>query len=74
MGDNMYTVEKLEEKLITLEDRTNNTLFDVDKNILPSNIKEGDILDLVDEKYIINNSLTKETKKDMRNRFNSLMN
>lgn len=74
MGDIMYTVEKIEKDIVTLEDRNKKDFFDVDKNILPLNIKEGDLLDLVDGEYIINETLTKETKKNIRNRFNSLMN
>lgn len=74
MGDKMYTVEKIEETQVTLEDRTNSNFFVVDKCVLPSNIKEKDILDFVDNKYIINKQLTDKTKKDIKNRFNSLMN
>lgn len=74
MGDIMYTVEKIEKDIVTLEDRKKNMFFEVYKKLLPSNIKEGDLLDLVDGEYIINESLTKETKKNIRNRFNSLMN
>lgn len=74
MGDKMYTVEKIENNIVTLEDRNKNIFFDIDKNILPENIKEGDILDLVDNKYIINEKTTKEIKENIRNKFNSLMN
>jgi len=34
MGDIMYTVEKIEDNLVTLEDRNNNTLFDIDIALL----------------------------------------
>lgn len=74
MGDIMYTVEKIEGDLVTLEDRNNKTIFDIEKSILPSNIKERDILEFVDKKYVINNALTKETKKNIRNKFDSLTN
>ena len=74
MGDKMYTVEKIENNIVTLEDRINNSLFDVEKNKLPSNIKEGDILDLINDKYIINEIITKEVKNKIRNKFNSLTN
>lgn len=74
MGDKMYTVEKIDENYVTLEKRTNKTLFDIEKNILPHNIKEGDILELINNKYIINKKITKETKKKIRSKFNSLMN
>ena len=74
MGDKMFTVEKIEDNIVTLEDRNKNTFFNIDKSMLPNNIKEGDILDLKDNKYIINEDLTKKIKEDIRNKFNSLMN
>lgn len=74
MGDIMFTVEKIEDNIVTLEDRNKNTFFNIDKSMLPNNIKEGDILDLKDNKYIINEDLTKKIKEDIRNKFNSLMN
>ena len=74
MGDIMYTVEKIEDSIVILEDRSKNTFFNIDKSMLPNNIKEGDILDLKDNKYIINEDLTKKIKEDIRNKFNSLMN
>ena len=74
MGDIMFTVEKIEDNIVTLEDRNKNTFFNIEKKLLPNNIKEGDILDLKDNKYIINEDLTKKIKEDIRNKFNSLMN
>lgn len=74
MGDKMYTVEKIEGNIVTLEDRNNNVFLEINKDILPNNINEGDILDLVDDKYIINEESTKKIKEDIRNKFNSLMN
>ena len=50
MGDNMYTVEKIEDNIVRLEDRTKQTFFDIEKDKLPNDIKEGDILDLIDNK------------------------
>ncbi len=74
MGDIMFTIEKIEDNIVILEDRNKNTFFNIDKSMLPNNIKEGDILDLKDNKYIINKDLTKKIKEDIRNKFNSLMN
>ena len=70
----MFTVEKIEGYIVTLEDRNKNTFFNIEKKLLPNNIKEGDILDLKDNKYIINENYTKKVKEDIRNKFNSLMN
>ena len=74
MGDIMFTIEKIEDNIVILEDRNKNTFFNIDKSMLPNNIKEGDILDLKDNKYIINKDLTKKIKENIRNKFNSLMN
>lgn len=74
MGDIMFTVEKIEDNMVVLEDRNKNTFFNIEKNNLPNNIKEGDILDLEEGKYIINEYSTKKIKEDIRNKFNSLMN
>lgn len=74
MGDIMFTVEKIEDNIVTLEDRNKNTFFNIEKKLLPNNIKEGDILDLKDNKYIINENYTKKVKEDIRNKFNLLMN
>ena len=74
MGDIMFTVEKIEDNIVTLEDRNKNTFFNIEKKLLPNNIKEGDILDLKDNKYIINENYTKKVKEDIRNKFNSIMN
>lgn len=70
----MFTVEKIEDNLVTLEDRINNIFFDIEKNALPTNIKERDILDLIDGKFILNKKLTKNKKDKIRNKFNSLLN
>ncbi len=74
MGDIMFTVEKIDDNIVVLEDRNKNTFFNIEKNNLPNNIKEGDILDLEEGKYIINEYSTKKIKEDIRNKFNSLMN
>lgn len=73
MGDIMYTVETIEDKIVKLEDRNNNEYIIVEKNKLPINVKEGDILDLIEDKYLINEKLTKITKDNIRNKFNSLI-
>ena len=74
MGDIMYTVESINEILVKLEDRKYNTTFSVEKDTLPSDIKEGDILDIKDNKFVINKELTNETKERIKNKFESLMN
>lgn len=69
----MYTVESIINDIIKLEDRNTKKIIEIKKSLLPNNIKEQDILDLVNDKYIINEEETKRIKKNIRNRFNNLI-
>lgn len=69
----MYTVESIINDIVKLEDRNTKKIIEINKSLLPNNIKEQDILDLVNDEYIINEEETKRIKKDIRNRFNNLI-
>lgn len=69
----MYTVESIINDIVKLEDRNTKKIIEIKKSLLPNNIKEQDILDLVNDKYIINEEETKRIKKNIRNRFNNLI-
>ncbi len=69
----MYTVESIINDIVKLEDRNTKKIIEINKSLLPNNIKEQDILDLVNDKYIINEEETKRIKKDIRHRFNNLI-
>lgn len=69
----MYTVESIINDIVKLEDRNTKKIIEIKKSLLPNNIKEQDILDLVNDKYIINEEKTKRIKKNIRNRFNNLI-
>ena len=69
----MYTVESIINDIVKLEDRNTKKIIEINKSLLPNIIKEQDILDLVNDKYIINEEKTKRIKKNIRNRFNNLI-
>lgn len=69
----MYTVESIINDIVKLEDRNTKKIIEIKKSLLPNNIKEQDILDLINDKYIINEEETKRIKKNIRNRFNNLI-
>lgn len=69
----MYTVESIINNIVKLENRNTKKIIEINKSLLPNNIKEQDILDLVNDKYIINEEETKRIKKNIRNRFNNLI-
>ncbi len=69
----MYTVEIIIDNIVRLEDRKTNKIIEINKNILPNNVKEQDIIDLIDNEYIINKKETKRIKENIKNRFNKLI-
>ena len=44
MGDIMYTVDRIEDDIVILENRNNNTMIEVDIQEFDFDINEGDIL------------------------------
>lgn len=69
----MYTVENIINNIVRLEERKTNKIIEINIELLPKSIKEQDIIDLIDNKYIINKKETKRIKKDITNRFNKLI-
>ena len=72
MGDIMYTIDRIEDDIVILENRNNNTMIEVDIQEFDFDINEGDILDYIDNKYIKNIEKTENKKKDIRSRFDRL--
>ena len=72
MGDIMYTVDRIEDDIVILENRNNNTMIEVDIQEFDFDINEGDILNYIDNKYIKNIEKTENKKKDIRSRFDRL--
>ena len=68
----MYTVDRIEKEYIVLENRETLEMINVEKKMLPSNIKEQDIVNFINNKYIIDKELTNSTKKNIKDRFNKL--
>lgn len=68
----MYTVDRIEKEYIVLENRETLEMINVEKEILPNNIKEQDIVNFINNKYIIDKELTNSTKKNIKDRFNKL--
>ena len=70
----MYVIDRIEKHIAILENRENNKIIEVNLNDLPRNVMEGDIIDIIDNRYCINKNSTKEIKSRIRNRFNKLKN
>ena len=69
-----YSVDRFEGEYAVLENRKTNEIKHVKKDMLPENIKEGSILQYVNEKYTYNEELTKEETKRIQEKMNKLWN
>ncbi len=68
----MYTVDRIEEDIVILEDRKTLKIIEIEINKLPKDIQEGSILDFIDNEFVLNTKKTKETKKRINDLFESL--
>lgn len=70
----MYVIDRIEKNIVILENRTNNEMTEINIDKLPKNIKEGDIITLLNNEYVKEIEKTKLIKNNIRNRFNRLKN
>lgn len=67
-----YIVDRIEENKAVLEGRVNKRQKIVDINLLPKEVKEGDILSYKKQTYTILTEETLNKTEFMKNRFNKL--
>ena len=67
-----YVIDRIENDKVVLEGRVNKRKKIVSKDLLPDNIKDGDILIYKKQTYTILTEETLAKTKYMRNRFNNL--
>ena len=73
MGDIMYTVDRIENNKVVLEDENKNMIIQ-DKILFPENIKDGDIVYKDGNIYKIDKDKTNKKRNEIRNKFDSLIN
>ena len=62
-----YTLDRFEEEYVILENRESGEFFKVTKDVVIDIAKEGDILELVDGKYIVHIEETNKQKEYIKN-------
>jgi hypothetical protein len=67
-----YSVDKIENNIATLESLYDKTKKEVSIEILPKQTKEGSIIIFENNQYTIDNSLEKERRISIQNKFNAL--
>lgn len=67
-----YSVDRIENNIVVLENIENNDIVEVDIDSLPKEIKEGTILNKRDDYYFIDIEEEAKRKNDIINRFQRL--
>lgn len=69
-----FTVDRIEDDIVVLENRTTQEMINININELPNDIKTGDILKKVNGKYFVDEEETKSIEKRIEDKMNDLWN
>lgn len=70
----IFTVDRIEEGIVVLENRTTQEITNISISELPNEIKTGDILKKVNGKYFVDEDETKGVEKRIHDKMNDLWN
>ena len=70
--DKIYTIDRFEEEYAICEDINTKKMIKIKKEDLPKNIKEGDFIKFILDKYIIDEEKTVETEKRIKEKMDRL--
>ena len=69
-----YSVDRIEEDIIVLENIDNKEIIEINKSELDFEVVDGNILRLVDGKFVLDKELEVKRKESLRERLNRLKN
>ncbi len=69
-----FSIDRLEEEIAVLENRKTGKIIEIERNKLPENSKEGDILKKINGKYSLDAEKTVEESNRIRDKMNDLWN
>ena len=67
-----YTVDRFEENMAVLEDRKTGKMKNIEKEKIPENAKEGDILKCINGKYFIDEEETRKVESKIEEKYKNL--
>lgn len=65
----MWSIDKIEDNIVVLEDINTLEKKEVDKNLLPNNIKEGSIISYNDNVYVLEISEEERRRQEILEQF-----
>ena len=69
-----YSVDRIEEDIIVLENKDNKEIIEINKSELDFEVIDGNILRLVDGKFVLDQEIEVKRKESLRERLNRLKN
>ena len=69
-----YTVERIEENKVVLENRENQKMINVGRDKIPEGVKEGDIVRVINGKILKDEKKTEEVSERIKNKMDDLWN
>lgn len=69
-----YSVDRIEEDIIILENIDNKEIIEINKSELDFEVIDGNILRLVDGKFVLDKEIEVQRKESLRERLNRLKN
>ena len=70
--DNTWAIDRIEDNIAILENRTTQELKEVDITLLPNNIKEGSIVSYENNTYTLELSKEEKIRQEILERFQRL--
>lgn len=67
-----YTIDRFEENIVVLEDKKTGKMENINKEKIPIECKEGDIIKCINGKYFLDLEETKKVEKEVQDKYNDL--
>jgi len=72
MDNNTYSIDRIEDNIAILQNRTTLELKELDITLLPNNIKEGSILEFKNDTYTLELSKEEKIRQEILEKFQRL--
>lgn len=67
-----YTIDRFEENMAVLEDRKTGKMKNIEKEKIPENTKEGDIIKCINGKYFLDKEETEKVENEIEEKYKNL--
>ena len=67
-----YTIDRFEENMAVLEDRKTGKMKNIEKEKIPENTKEGDIIKCINGKYFLDKEKTEKVENEIEEKYKNL--